>query len=515
MSTRIDPREYLTLEAVLVRRLQRDWAAQARKAFPAINRAIEARDWGEAVALVEKLDLSDIGHNAKSLAYSVFRGCIDFGAQTAAGGRSMTSSLAFDQTVKRVVSQWLQSIEWSVTLQVQKRVLKSIAEAQQTDVGIPITVQKAAAVRPFVTFQQSGDEMLQLVSSLHTSRLGSWGFVAESDLMGWREYKLNAVLDGRTSEFCRLIHGKTFRIDDARGIIDQAVHADDPNALKEIQPWPRQTAANLKMFSGMSADEMVAAKLHVPPFHPGCRTLMVPVSDKTRLKKPVVTQQVLPEYDSTREDFKTIGLPISKKQLATWNDYVHLNPVDVFQRLSGAPVQDVLAQKIKGSVRVGTTDMVRVSWNALQGKFKGLVEFDPHAGILNLTRRAFSSETDGYAKSQYLKHYHGAVKDLAQSIAAEKMTMTVPLGEAVQALTLGFVPDAYQWQMIRQHLLEKLDGSLKSKFDKFTPSQKLSLLSLLTSKLESSASKLVQLDIPDSFTATLLKDVAFKGQYKL
>ena len=119
-------RELLSLEAVLVSRLQKVWARQSKLQLQGIEDAVAVRDWPLALRLAEAIDLSDIGQSQKELAYTIFRGCIDFGAHLAAGGASLTSGLIFEQAVKNSVSQWLQEIEWSVTAQVQQQALQSL-----------------------------------------------------------------------------------------------------------------------------------------------------------------------------------------------------------------------------------------------------------------------------------------------------------------------------------------------------------------------------------------------------
>ena len=340
-STEPDPRDLLTLEALLVRRLQADWARLAAPAMAKIKGAINDSDWTLAVREAQALDLADIGVAQKELAHSVFRASADFGAKMAAGGRALTSTLDFSYTIDRVVSQWLQQIEWTATQQVQKAALQLIAHAQAADGQVTVhkddlgggdiaaagataqpsqdqapakvskpnyfwasqhrkkkknkwLVNKASAIRPQVSFQDTGNQALQLASSLHTSRLASWGFLAEAEVRGFTTYKLSAVLDGRTSKFCEVINGKSFRVESARALIDQAVHADDPNELKTIQPWPDQSRASIKQFQGMSEEQLKSAGYTVPPFHPNCRTIMTRI-DQEFMSSPTKTYQQVPK----------------------------------------------------------------------------------------------------------------------------------------------------------------------------------------------------------------------------
>jgi hypothetical protein len=89
-------------------------------------------------------------------------------------------------------------------------------------------------------------------------------------------------MDGRTSEFCQMINGKTFLVEDARSTIVQVLNLDNPDDAKHITPWPSQSKASLANLSKLSAQELTNLNLHVPPFHPGCRTLCVVVGKQIK-----------------------------------------------------------------------------------------------------------------------------------------------------------------------------------------------------------------------------------------
>jgi len=127
-----DLRAYLDLEDLLVGRLQSEWADEARTFQKQVEDAIAVEDWAAATAAAEEIDLSAVGERSKDFAYAVFKGAIDFGAQVAAGGPALVTSLGFDQSLRASVNQLLKYLEWQATAQAQESALQSIAQAQQT-----------------------------------------------------------------------------------------------------------------------------------------------------------------------------------------------------------------------------------------------------------------------------------------------------------------------------------------------------------------------------------------------
>jgi DNA topoisomerase IB/N-acetylglutamate synthase-like GNAT family acetyltransferase len=123
-------------------------------------------------------------------------------------------------------------------------------------------------VTPFTSFADEGEGLVQMVSSLNSSRMATWGFTAEADQLGVGRYRLTAVLDGRTSEFCRIIDGRVFDVDDARRKVNEVLAVQDPSDLEQVQPWPDQSKAAIAEYEGMSDDDLVALGLNIPPFHP-------------------------------------------------------------------------------------------------------------------------------------------------------------------------------------------------------------------------------------------------------
>lgn len=381
------------------------------------------------------------------------------------------------------------------------------------------SVQKAAKpVHGLTSFKQDTNQHLRLISSLHTSRLSSWGFLAEADMLGVTEYKLSAMLDKRTSEFCRLINGKVFRVASARTLIEQAVSAGDPNDLREIQPWPSQTKEAIAGYAELDTDGLVAAGLHLPPFHPGCRTLLVRTKDATPLQKPKPSAvPSLPEYVSTAKSFKDVGVKLSEAQVSTWNSYVGLNPADVLSALSGHPALDYLeAKKGTATIRVGKTPLVNIGW-ATQGdqlKFQGSLKFDPLDGSLKITKAQFDDGQTG-SIGAYLKSMLANVAGLGKAVGAKVVQMPVAQGQAVSALALGFLPSATKYQFIRRQLLGLLKTSLAKDFADQTPGLQSVVLQVLKQKNEYGLAALIDLEFNPGFLAKLMAGVEYRGELDL
>jgi hypothetical protein len=75
------------------------------------------------------------------------------------------------------------------------------------------------------------------------------------------------------------MNGKTFDVDAQFGRIVQQLSAADPQALKDLAPWPGQGADDLQELYGQSAEELQANGLGGPPYHPDCRGMLALVGE--------------------------------------------------------------------------------------------------------------------------------------------------------------------------------------------------------------------------------------------
>lgn len=121
---------------------------------------------------------------------------------------------------------------------------------------------------------KSGDALIDIASSLHASRLSSYGFLLEAELMGATRYKVNEQLDGRTCDVCKVMHGTEFEVRKNLVRQDGILNITDIEELVAQAPWPKQDARSLEKLKEMSPEDMQGAGYSTPPYHPLCRGLL-------------------------------------------------------------------------------------------------------------------------------------------------------------------------------------------------------------------------------------------------
>lgn len=195
-------------------------------------------------------------------------------------------------------------------------------------------------VREFTSFGEEGDKYLQLVSSLHTTRLAAWGFTVEADLTGVEEYQVNEQLDSKICPVCEEMHGKTFPVSEARRALDQILLVDDnPEVIRAVQPWPKQNKAAVARLASMSAEEIVQSNWHVPPYHPNCRGQLVAVGDIPDLEDLPSTRAAAAVADPTqqinRNLLRDMGIDLGIDGSDFYVKHIGLDPASMVSALLG------------------------------------------------------------------------------------------------------------------------------------------------------------------------------------
>lgn len=121
--------------------------------------------------------------------------------------------------------------------------------------------------------------IVDIAANVSTSRLASYGFLAQAQEDGLTRYQISAVLDERTCPVCAYMHGKVMDVSAAFDQTQEALSTSDPEELRRIAPWPKQDAASLRDLYDMTADELQDEGYGTPPFHPRCRCILVPVGE--------------------------------------------------------------------------------------------------------------------------------------------------------------------------------------------------------------------------------------------
>lgn len=94
------------------------------------------------------------------------------------------------------------------------------------------------------------------------------------------EYQILAVMDERTSQICREMHGRIFRVERAVELRAALLGASSPEDVKTIAPWPK-----LEDVRGKATRDLPPG-MALPPYHFRCRTTVVP---RVRAESAAVT----------------------------------------------------------------------------------------------------------------------------------------------------------------------------------------------------------------------------------
>ncbi len=278
MAVRIE--SFLVLEQSLARRLHNSWRRTAAGATREIIEAVQSGDFVEAVSLCDQLSLAESAERNRKFAEFIGMQAVLFGASRVTNGEPRrTSFMAKErpEEVQRGADILVQMLSANGT-ETLCRDAQSVLSREQADQQEAHVQKQATAgfVQGFASFvDKSGNAFIDLGSSLHTSRLASWGFTVEADIRGITTYQVNEQLDGRTCPICRSMHGRTFEVGPARRKLEGWLGADDPQEFKSLAPWPKQDAASVKNLQGMSSADIQRNGWDTPPYHPLCRGVLV------------------------------------------------------------------------------------------------------------------------------------------------------------------------------------------------------------------------------------------------
>ena len=114
------------------------------------------------------------------------------------------------------------------------------------------------------------------------SRASTWSALESFVQGGVEVYRIEAVLDERTSSICRTMHGKQFNV--AWGIDqrDAIMAAKSPDDVKKVAGWQRAPAVQKefgvkpgKAATAQQSKDMSDAGLALPTYHYRCRTVVI------------------------------------------------------------------------------------------------------------------------------------------------------------------------------------------------------------------------------------------------
>ncbi len=148
-------------------------------------------------------------------------------------------------------------------------------------------------------------EYYKRIASTTVNRARNWGGVFSLHAAGFTEYEIRSVEDERTSNICREMSGKVFRVRDAMDLVQRAIDSP-PSAIEQLAPWPRYDTerrdhyltvdGSRQYLAGKNTQWLAGHGLSLPPYHGNCRsTYVVTVSQVTEHRE--VVQPAAPPFD--------------------------------------------------------------------------------------------------------------------------------------------------------------------------------------------------------------------------
>ena len=122
----------------------------------------------------------------------------------------------------------------------------------------------------------TGKGLIHVAGNLSTSRLVSYGFLAQAQELLIDTYQVSEVLDRRICPVCETLHGKEFQVLRERARLGQLLQLQDPDELETAAPWPKQDPGSVKRRGALSEAEIQANGWGSPPYHPLCRGQLIP-----------------------------------------------------------------------------------------------------------------------------------------------------------------------------------------------------------------------------------------------
>lgn len=154
---------------------------------------------------------------------------------------------------------------------------------------------------------QRSQSYWQVVAMAFTNTARTYSQLGAFHDAGIQRFVFEAILDEVTSDICRYYHGRTFEVGAAHAQIQQQATHDDPEQVRESNPWIRRgrdedgnsilfyerggervTVAQVDRSGvgssddtgdyshGMTSPQLQAAGIPYPPLHGRCRSTIVP-----------------------------------------------------------------------------------------------------------------------------------------------------------------------------------------------------------------------------------------------
>jgi len=360
-------KSFLVLEQSLSNRIQNSWRRDIASLTREILDLVDAGNFTEAVDICEGFSLAKAAEDNRRFTEFVGMQAALFGASRLSGDprKSVFMEAGRPDEIKLATNNMMIMMEENATQSVcrlaTEMLLREEVDQQEFSIKKDATPKFP---RNFVSsVNKNGKSFIDIGSSLHTSRLASWGFTQEATARSITQFQINERLDGRTCPVCQTMHGRTFDVAQAQTKLENWMSTSNPDDMKSVAPWPSQSAKNVALLGQMTKSQIQDKGWDTPPFHPLCRGVLVRAGTITRVQPAEVTpinENVVPTDDELREltalqlDKKVTGLAKDMVGLARESDSAVTQDVTVMADELGMtfPAKKLLFPGIDGLVTV-------------------------------------------------------------------------------------------------------------------------------------------------------------------
>lgn len=147
-----------------------------------------------------------------------------------------------------------------------KDTLKGYFDSNKTIEEVAVEFSKL-----FEKYTNNGMEYFEGLAEHTSNRIRVIGQVTGMEKAGIEFYQILSIIDARTSEICRFMDGKIFKLSRAIEYRDKILSLKNPKDIKEYSKWisPKELS---EIQENKIADPDLPAGLTIPPFHWWCRS---------------------------------------------------------------------------------------------------------------------------------------------------------------------------------------------------------------------------------------------------
>jgi len=207
---------FLKIEAAVARATSGAWVDQAQDLAGTLDAALREGRFVDAHAAISAIDLGKVIEQSRGTLETLGTSALLFGASQASGNASK-SLLMQDPEVRDILTPAIDQMKASVAELAEERIklrlrrIVDLVEADGIDAPGLKKTEEADDLAQALLRATVGDgrATFDIQANLTTSRLISYGFLAEATARGITTYQVSEVLDTRTCPVCQYMHGKT------------------------------------------------------------------------------------------------------------------------------------------------------------------------------------------------------------------------------------------------------------------------------------------------------------------